>query len=67
MYNPPKREFCEKDGQVEQNVTMGDDGPCTLGRPASMPDLLKYNCSGSQDGALVGKVCKEFISYQAVK
>jgi hypothetical protein len=25
------------DGQVEQYVTMGDDGPCTLSRPASMP------------------------------
>jgi hypothetical protein len=39
MYNPPKRESCENDGQVEQNVTMGDDGPCTLGRSASMPYL----------------------------
>jgi len=29
--------------------------------------ILKYNCSGSKDGALVGKVCKEFISYQPVK
>jgi hypothetical protein len=31
------------DGQVEQNVTMGDDGPCTVGRPSSMPDLHTAN------------------------
>ncbi len=31
------------DGQVEQYVTMGDDRPCTLGRPASMPDLHTAN------------------------